>query len=280
VGRIVPCAPDRRASAPLPSLTDAPEEEIGPISEATCQFSPTPPIGLIAGASLFLDLDGTLLEIVDRPDAVVADRALRDLLHDLAERLNGRVAVISGRSLAQIDAILGKVAGELALSGSHGSEHRWRGVEARPDRPAELDIAARRMQPFAREHKGVLIEEKSYGVVLHYRMNPAAEAQAQALVAELGNELDLCVQHGKMMVELRVAGADKGVAVRRLMSRPPMQGTVPVFIGDDLTDETGFIAARACGGHGVLIGPQRLTEADYRIDSPAALRRWLAEAIR
>jgi trehalose 6-phosphate phosphatase len=265
---------------PLPGFSVAPEEEIGPISEPTCQLSPAPPIGLLAGASLFLDLDGTLLEIVDRPDAVVADQALRALLHELTERLAGRVAVISGRSLAQIDAILGEVAGELALSGSHGSEHRWRGVEAQPNRPAELDIAARRMQPFARAHEGVLIEEKSYGAVLHYRMNPAAEAQAQQLAAELGEELGLCVQHGKMMVELRVAGADKGVAVRRLMSRPPMQGTVPIFIGDDLTDEAGFTAARAGGGHGILIGPQRLTEADYRIDSPAALRRWLAEAIR
>lgn len=265
---------------PLPGRAVAPEEETGAISEPTCQFSHTPPVGLIAGASLFLDLDGTLLEIVDRPDAVVADQALRDLLRDLVEYLGGRVAIISGRSLAQLDAILGEVAGELALSGSHGSEHRWRGVEARPSRPVELDIAARRLQPFARAHRGVLMEEKSYGVVLHYRMNPAAEAQAQALVAGLGNELGLRVQHGKMMVELRVAGADKGVAMRRLMSRPPMRGTMPVFIGDDLTDEAGFAAARAWGGHGVLIGPRRLTEADYRIDSPAALRRWLTEALR
>lgn len=241
---------------------------------------PIPPAGLLDGASLLLDLDGTLLELVDRPEDVRADAQLRELLLALARRLEGRLAIVSGRSLEQIDVILGDIAAELALSGSHGCEHRWHGVWARPNRPETLDSAAERMRAFAAERPGLLVEEKSFGVALHYRANPPAEADAQAFARELGEELQLCLQHGKMMVELRVPGGDKGCAVRRLMSRPPMQGTHPIFIGDDVTDEPGFVAARELGGHGILIGPQRPTAADYRLACPADLRNWLAEAVR
>ena len=127
---------------------------------------------------------------------------------------------------------------------------------------------------------GLLVEEKSFGVALHYRLAPEAEAEARILAAALAEELDLCLQPGKMVAELRVAGGDKGRVVHRLMDRPPMRGTRPVFVGDDVTDEAGFVAARALGGHGVLIGAARATAADHRLDSPAALRAWLAEAVR
>ncbi len=231
------------------------------------------------GSSLFLDLDGTLLDIVDRPEDVRADESLRALLSDLAERLDGRVAVISGRSLEQIDGILGEIAAELALSGSHGCEHRWKGVWARPVRPEALDRVTDRMHAFADAREGVLVEEKSYGVALHYRLNPEAEPDARDLAEALARDCELYLQHGKMMVELRVAGGDKGQAVHRLMSRAPMRGTRPVFIGDDVTDEPGFAAARELGGHGVLVGPPRATAADHRIASPADLRGWLTETV-
>jgi trehalose 6-phosphate phosphatase len=240
---------------------------------------PWPPRGILDDASLFLDLDGTLLEIRDRPEDVIADDSLRDLLADLAARFENRLAVVSGRSLAQIDAILGDVAQSLAASGSHGCEHRWRGVSARPERPEALDTAASHMRPFAERHEGVLVEEKSYGVALHYRMQPTAEQEARALVERLSEELNLVVQNGKMVSELRVGGSDKGTVVRRLMSRPPMTGTRPVFIGDDLTDEAGFTAAREEGGAGILIGAPRNTAANYALPDPAALRGWLAEAL-
>jgi trehalose 6-phosphate phosphatase len=235
---------------------------------------------LLEGASLFLDLDGTLLDLVDRPDEVRADDRLRGLLNKLRTRLDGRLAVISGRSLDQIDAILGEAAAELAVSGSHGCEHRWKGVLARPNRPEALDEAARRMHAFVGERPGLLIEEKSYGVALHYRMNPEAEAGALALAEELAEELDLGLQRGKMVVELRVAGGDKGRAVHRLMTRPPMRGTRPLFVGDDVTDEYGFAAACELGGHGILIGPARPTAADYRLPCPTDLRSWLTEAVQ
>lgn len=240
---------------------------------------PFPPIALLEGASLFLDLDGTLLELVDRPDQVKADTRLCELLVAIGSRLDGRVAVVSGRSLEQIDAILGDVAAELAISGSHGCEHRWRGVLARPNRPEALDRAAERVRTLVDRHSGLLLEEKSFGVALHYRMNPEAEAAARALAAALADELGLCLQHGKMMVELRVAGGDKGRAVRRLMGRPPMRGTRPIFIGDDVTDEPGFEAARELGGHAILVGQPRPTAADYGIACPADLRAWLLAGV-
>lgn len=231
-------------------------------------------------ATLFLDFDGTLVELVDQPDAVRADAALRVLLIELRRKLEGRLAIISGRSLQQIDEILGESAADLAISGSHGCEHRWNGVLARPNRPPTLDEAAARLQQFADSRPGVVVEEKSFGIALHYRMAPQVEVLAHALVAALADELDLCLQPGKMMIELRVGGGDKGRAIQRLMDRAPMRGTLPVFAGDDVTDEPGFAAARALGGHAILIGSPRATSADYGLPSPDALRDWLRAAVQ
>lgn len=242
------------------------------------QDRPLPPLDLLHGAALFLDLDGTLLDLIDRPDEVAADDELVALLARLGVTLEGRLAVVSGRSLAQLDRILGAAAAELALSGSHGSEQRWQGVEAHPHRPASLNEAAERMRPLAAELDGVLVEEKSFGVALHYRMAPHAEERACALVETLAREFGLLVQQGKMMVELRVPGGDKGKAIAALMRQPTMRGSVPVFAGDDLTDEPGFEIAAELGGCGILVGPDRPSAARYRLNGPAELRNWLSRA--
>jgi trehalose 6-phosphate phosphatase len=201
------------------------------------------------------------------------------MLGALHDRLEGRLAVISGRSVDQIDTILGPVARGLAVAGSHGLEFRWDGEIARPQRPDELDIAAARLRPYVEDHPGLLLEEKTLGVALHYRMKPWMERRAQALARQLADELALCLQPGKMMVELRPAGGDKGTAVERLMGHAPMTGTIPVFAGDDLTDEPGFAAARRLGGHGILVGPARPTAADHVLPSPAALREWFRDVL-
>lgn len=237
---------------------------------------PPPPIALLEGASLFLDFDGTLVELVERPDAVIVDAALRDLLGGLGALYDGRLAIVSGRSIAQLDALLGPVARTVALSGSHGSEHRRDGVSAHPVRPAALDEVAQAMRTFAASHPGTLVETKSFGVALHYRLTPDVETAAEALAERLGRAHDLAVQPGKMMVELRVAGGDKGTAVQRMMARPPMTGTTPLVLGDDLTDEAAFAAARALGGAGILIGPARETAALYALPGVADARAWLA----
>jgi trehalose 6-phosphate phosphatase len=217
---------------------------------------------------------------VDRPDFVRADARLRALLAELENWLEGRLAIISGRSLQQIDEILGECAADLAISGSHGCEHRWNGILARPNRPPTLDEAAARLRQFAEGRPGLVVEEKSFGIALHYRMSPTTEVEARALVTALADELELCLQPGKMMVELRVAGGDKGLAVQRLMDRAPMKGTAPIFAGDDVTDEAGFAAARELGGHAILIGSPRATLADFNLPSPGALRDWLWAAVQ
>jgi trehalose 6-phosphate phosphatase len=232
---------------------------------------------LLDGASLFLDLDGTLLDLLDRPDEVVADTELRNLLTRLGDRLDGRIAIISGRSVAQLDTILGPVAHAIALSGSHGGEHRWQGASVQLERPASLDAATARFDAFSAGRDGVVLEEKSLGVALHYRMAPGAEAEAQALAVAVARDTGLHLQKGKMMVELRCPGSDKGSALRLLMERAPMSGTMPVFLGDDMTDESAFEAARALGGAGVLVGPARKTAAKFRFPDPAAVRAWLSE---
>jgi trehalose 6-phosphate phosphatase len=241
---------------------------------------PSPPRELLRGATLFLDLDGTLLDLANRPDEVVADPALRRLLDRLIVHLDGRVALVSGRSLEQIDRMFGATASGLAVSGSHGCEHRWRGICAQPDRPASLDRAAAKMRAFATGRSGLLVEEKSFGVALHYRSNPSWEAAVQDFARSLAEEFGLTLQIGKMVAELRVGGGDKGRAVHRLMTQPSMRYFSPVFVGDDVTDEPGFATARALGGHGIIVGAPQSTAADYRLGSPADVRNWLAEAIR
>lgn len=217
---------------------------------------------------------------MDSPDAVRADSALIELLAKLTASLDGRLAVVSGRSIEQIDAILGEASYDLAISGSHGCEHRWKGVLAQPTRPKSLSHAVGRFKEFANGHQGLLVEDKSFGVALHYRLNPAMEDRARSLAEAVAAEFDLHLQTGKMMVEVRVAGGDKGRAVHLMMNRPPMRGTTPIFIGDDATDEPGFAAARELGGHGILVGERRVTTADFAVGSPAELRAWLAEATR
>lgn len=233
---------------------------------------------MLRDASLFLDFDGTLVDLADRPDEVVADAELRALLARLNLRLGGRMAVISGRSIAQLDAILGPVAQEVALSGSHGCEHRWQGISAQPHRPPTLDQAAERMRRFVERFAGALIEEKSYGVALHYRLCPEIEKEAFELALHVARDLELELQEGKMMIELRVPGGDKGVAVRRMMQLAPMKGTTPVFIGDDRTDENGFEAVAELGGAGIFVGKPGETGARYLLESPAAVRAWLEQA--
>jgi trehalose 6-phosphate phosphatase len=267
------CPAQAAASISCKSRTGA------PISTSQIATLASPPASLLDGASLFLDFDGTLVDLADRPDQVVADEALRSLLAELNIRLGGRLAVISGRSIAQLDRILGPVAETLALSGSHGCEHRWDGIAAQPHRPPTLDMATARLRPLADRHPGALIEEKSYGVAFHYRLCPEVESEAVELARHVARELDLYLQDGKMMIELRVRGGDKGLAIRRMMALAPMKGATPVFIGDDRTDEPGFQAVAELGGGGIFVGEPRETAARYALPDPAAVRAWLTEAL-
>lgn len=247
-----------------------------PVPE-TPSLRAAPPPRLDSGKSLFLDLDGTLLELIDRPDAVIADDALRSLLTVLHMRLEGRLAIVSGRSIAQLDAILGPTGQALVLSGSHGGETRIAGQTVRPDRPKQLEQALDAMRNFAERHENVLLEDKSLGVALHYRLAPAFGSAASTFATQLAADLGLFLQEGNMMVELRPDGHDKGTAIAQLMQLEILTGSLPIFAGDDITDEAGFDVVNDLGGFGVLVGEPRHSAAHYHLPNPAAVRDWLQE---
>lgn len=237
-----------------------------------------PPYPDLAGASLFFDFDGTLVDLAPTPDAVVVDEALGDRLSRLAHATGGRVAIITGRSIAQIDALMGRYAKGLTIAGSHGAERRTlREGHVRPERSVALEDAAAELKAFA-TLEGLLFEAKSLGVTLHYRQCPAREAEAVAMAEQVAARFGLHANRGKMMVEVRLPG-DKGQAIATLMDDAAMRGTTPWFFGDDLTDEDGFAAVAELGGAGVLIDPPRATAAAYRLDDVAALRTWIDEVL-
>lgn len=232
----------------------------------------SPPHPDPARDALFLDFDGTLVPLEDRPDAVEVPDALIDRVHELASRLAGRLAIVSGRSIDVLDDF--GLSG-LALAGSHGAEWRLPGSahEMRP-RPASLDRAASAFRAFADAHEGVIFEDKPLGAALHFRLAPAMAQPAIALAQE--HVADLHLQHGHAMIELRVAGVDKGTAIAMLMDLAPFAGARPLFFGDDVTDESGFAMAASLGGHGVLVGADRVTQASFALPDPAAVNAWLA----
>ena len=228
--------------------------------------------------SVLLDFDGTLIDIADRPDAVVIDAALAALLQQLAGTFPGRLGLVSGRSAAQLDAFLGTALDGIAIVGSHGAEVRTSRRRTSPARPQALTAAERTLREAFAEWEEVLVEVKSLGVAIHYRLTPQVEPTVRETANRIAAETGLFVQEGKMMIELRAAGHDKGSGITALMEEASFAGTVPVFAGDDVTDEAGFEAVAALGGIGVLVGPARPTAARYRLEDVAAVRAWLGQA--
>jgi trehalose 6-phosphate phosphatase len=231
------------------------------------------PIGnaIPAHAALLLDLDGTLLDIAPRPDAVVVPPELPPSLMALRFRLGGALAVVTGRPVEQVDALLPGI--PTAVAGEHGGALRYHPNDP-IERPAlpDLDPAWREQASrVAAGYQGVFLEMKARGLVLHYRQEPeAGPALRQALLSiSAGHETSYVVMAAHMAWELKPRGADKGTAVAALMARPPFAGRVPVYVGDDITDEDGIRMARLLGGVGL-----RVQDA---FDSPAGVRRWLAE---
>lgn len=233
-----------------------------------------PPYPDLGTASLFFDFDGTLVDLAPTPDGVVVDDALGERLVRLGRATGGRLAIVTGRSIAQIDTLMGRHADGIVIAGSHGAERRTRtGEHVRPERSPALEAATAELRAFA-DREALLFETKTLGVTLHFRQCPEREVDAVAMAERVAASHGLHVNRGKMMVEVRLPG-DKGGAVRALMEDAALHGTTPWFFGDDLTDEDGFAAAAALGGAGVLIDPPRPTAAAYRLDDVAALREWI-----
>jgi trehalose 6-phosphate phosphatase len=233
-----------------------------------------PPLDVLDGAALFLDFDGTLVDLAATPDSIRVSPALGPLLERLRRRLDGRLAIVSGRSLADLERHV--PASGIAFSGSHGVELRLAGGTALPlSVPIGLDDVRDRVAAFAAGDEGLLVEEKPAGIALHYRLAPEWAGPAADFMGALAAERGWAVQPGNMVVELRPTGATKGDALRAFMTEPKFAAARPVFVGDDLTDEHAFEAAAGLSGAGILVGPARRTAARYRLDSVQAVAEWL-----
>jgi trehalose 6-phosphate phosphatase len=241
--------------------------------------SAPPPLLRLAPAALFLDFDGTLVELADAPGAIAVPSGLKPLLDRLAERLEGRLAIVSGRAIGDLQAHLG--ASAAVLSGSHGAELLYADGRSVPvSVPPGLASARDEVRRFAAGSAGLMVEDKPAGVALHFRRAPERERAVGDFLEDLARRSGLAVQRGKMVAELRPEGADKGAALRRLMAEPPFAGARPVFVGDDLTDEHAFEAAAGLGGAGILVGPPRATAARWRLAGVADVTLWLEAAAR
>jgi trehalose 6-phosphate phosphatase len=229
----------------------------------------------------FFDLDGTLIELADVPSGVHVDDAIRGLIGDLAAAADGAVAVITGRPISDIDRLFPDF--QLPVAGQHGVERRdsLGHITRHEFAAAPLDVARRALQFVVDTNPGLLLEDKGMSLALHYRQAPTLGSYAhrfmRAVQARAGAEF--CVQSGKKVVELKPCGRDKGDAISAFMQEDPFRGRMPVFIGDDVTDELGFDVVNRMGGVSVKVGAGR-TRAAWQLRDVTAVRTWLARSVR
>jgi len=233
-----------------------------------------------ASWALFLDVDGTLIEIADAPDAVHVDDHVGGLLARLSERLDGALALASGRPLDVLDRFFAPL--ELPAAGLHGLERRSAdGNVNRTDGAPALGPARRELERFAAAHPGTLLEDKSATLALHYRRAAGAETAAREVMERVRASLGPAygVQEGKMVLELKPHRPNKRTVVEDFMAEAPFRDRLPVFIGDDITDEDGFAAAQCYGGAAIVVGLQReagrTSNAKYALSGVRELHRWL-----
>jgi len=246
-------------------------------SRPTDTLEVPPPLRLDA-TSLFLDLDGTIAPLALTPQAVGPNAARRRLLDALLARLDGRLAVISGRTLEDLDRVLeGRIP---ALGAVHGLVRRRANGEVIAAAGAEqVRQALDEVQAFAAADGCLLVEDKGLAVSLHYRRRPEAGPACHDFMCRLGARRGLTVQEGDMVMEIRAPGPDKGAAVAAFMAEPAFAGHVPVFLGDDLTDEDGFRSVQRLGGVGIVVGSRRPTQASFALAGVDDARAWLSAAV-
>lgn len=243
---------------------------------------PAPPLPAEAARwALFLDVDGTLLEFADDPLAVKVDTRLRVLLHALHHELDGALALVSGRELNDLDRMFGRPC--WAAAGLHGLQLRhadgsFRRLNTmRPEQQTRMHAAACTL---AARFDGVQLEDKQEAVALHCRRAPdqltALHEAAREMLTQLpGYEL----QPGNQVIEFKPAGMDKGRVILELLGRAPFVGRLPVYLGDDLTDEHAFASINRKRGLSIRIGSREPTLAHFSLPDPAAVKVWLAHVL-
>lgn len=245
-----------------------------PMLEPLIPGATLPPLGRWA---LFLDIDGTLIDLAATPDSVTIPADLHPTLSGLGRRFDGAVALVSGRALASIDRLLAPLL--LAAAGQHGAEIRpSAGAETELLVESKIAPIVKALQHMEATHPGVLVEDKGLSVAVHFRKAPAAEEAIRRAVSEQAARSRRALEMiaGNMVWELRPRGIHKGTAVELLLSHPPFIGREPIVLGDDRTDEDAFAAAARLGGVGILVGPLRHTAAAFRLPTSESCRRWLA----
>ena len=230
--------------------------------------------------ALFLDVDGTLLDFNDDPRAVSVSPALAALLRSLHDALDGALALVSGRDLDDLDRLFARP--QWAAAGLHGLQLRradgsFRRMSVTPE---QQQVMHRETAALAARYDGVQLEDKQLAVALHCRRAPhqfePLRREAIEMIARVpGYEL----QPGNLVIEFKPAGMDKGKAVNELLCSAPFAGRLPIYLGDDLTDEHAFGSIRKKHGIGVLVGPPRNTHAAYSLAGPAAVQAWLSDVL-
>jgi trehalose 6-phosphate phosphatase len=236
--------------------------------------TPLASLGDRSSLALFLDIDGTLVPIAPTPTDVRPSPELPSLLARAAADLGEALAIVSGREITSIDQVTHGVVPYAA--GSHGAEYRL-GPGQPVLRPGpQPDIAGLETDVLERmkDWPGLLIEPKRAGLAVHYRKAPLLGPRVRDALEEMlarRHQKDLALLQGDHVVEVRSPAHNKGEAVRRLMKEKAFQGRRPVFIGDDVTDEDGFLAVQELGGMAIIVGPRRPTLATRKLDSVAAV---------
>lgn len=238
------------------------------------------PPGLPLSAALFLDFDGTLVPLAQRPQDVIVAPWIVPTLKSLQQGLRGALAIISGRPLSGIDAFLHPLV--MAGAGSHGAERRnTSGLIERHqlEPPTSVVLSAHR---FAARHAGLILESKPSGFALHFRLVPelaptCRQVLAEALAEVPGAALEWELLDGHFVCELKQRAVSKGNAVRAFLAEPALAGRLPVFVGDDVTDEAGIQAVQEVGGFGVRVGPGQ-SQARFRLADTDAVAAWLTRA--
>ena len=232
---------------------------------------------LTPATALFLDFDGTLVDIAGQPHDVEVPHSLVQTLGCLNDLLGGAVAVVSGRPISQIDDFLRPL--HLAAAGVHGAERRSAGGEMTLLSAPALDVVEQAARKLAAHNAGLLVETKRGSVALHYRQAPELEAAClSTMQAAVQDSPGVTLLQGKMVVEAKPSGATKGGAIEAFLREPPFAGRTPLFVGDDITDEVGFASVQRLGGLGVKVGDGP-TVAWQRIATPELFRQQLRDAV-
>ena len=224
---------------------------------------------------LFLDVDGTLLELTDTPSHTLADPDIKLLLGEVSERLGGAVALVSGRKIETLDALFAPL--QLPAAGLHGVERRKAGgaVQGASFVDSQLDDARAAIKILVAAHPGTLLEDKDRTIAVHFRLAPQFEETIRRSMIDIAKPLgsNYHIQSGKMLFEIKPRGFNKATALQAFMKEPPFSGRRPVFVGDDLTDQDGFAMVEAHGGMSVGVGDR--VHAQYYLENVVSVRNWL-----